>query len=488
MVAVPVATAFHAEAAAPPTPAGWTQNFLDDFTGNSLNTGNWQVDAGTSYPGGPANFGTGEVETSSASAVSVANGNLRTAARIETNRADFQPPAGGKLRVEARLQLPEAPNGNSAGYWPAFWMLGGPYRGNWWNWPSVGEFDIMESVNGANRTWQTMHCGTSPGGVCNEKSGVGNGGPSGCTPTACTKGMHRYTLDWSRADNSATWYVDGRQVWRTQRGGNIDPAAWDAATNHGFFILLNLAMGGEMPCNTLGCLSSGTAGTGPANAPPPALGPGDGTGTSPTPGPSTCGPLISQGRPTTSSGNENASLAPQYAVDGNPATRWSSLFSDPQWMQVDLGAAVPITRVRLNWESAYASAYQIQVSNAAGGPWTVAVDNPYGAGGVEDLAVKATARYVRMYGTARGTVYGYSLWEFQVYGACGTSPSPPAGTSSPPGASTPPPGQYPAWAPNTAYHVSDRVSYAGLNYECRQAHTSIVTWEPPNTPALWLQF
>ncbi|MEV4512814.1 discoidin domain-containing protein [Dactylosporangium sp. NPDC049525] len=517
VVAVPVATAFHAEAAAPPTPTGWTPNFLDDFTGNSLNGGNWQVDAGTSYPGGPANFGTGEVETSSASAVSVANGNLRitatggglgpwTAARIETNRADFQPPAGGKLRVEARLQLPEAPNGNSAGYWPAFWMLGGPYRGNWWNWPGVGEFDIMESVNGANRTWQTMHCGTSPGGVCNEKSGVGNGGPSGCTPMACTKGMHRYTLDWSRADNSATWYVDGRQVWRTQRGGNIDPAAWDAATNHGFIIILNLAMGGEMPCNTLGCLSSGTGGgghldvdyvaayTGPANAPPPALGPGDGTGTSPTPGPSTCGPLISQGRPTTSSGNENATLAPQYAVDGNLATRWSSLFSDPQWMQVDLGGAVPISRVKLTWEAAYASAYQIQVSNAAGGPWTVAVNNLYGAGGVEDLAVNATARYVRMYGTARATGYGYSLFEFQVYGACGTSPSPPAGTSSPPGgtssppgSTTPPPGQYPAWAPSTAYHVGDRVSYSGLNYQCRQAHTSIVTWEPSNTPALWLQ-
>jgi chitodextrinase len=99
-----------------------------------------------------------------------------------------------------------------------------------------------------------------------------------------------------------------------------------------------------------------------------------------------------------------------------------------------------------------------------------------------------------MYGTARATVYGYSLWEFQVYGGCGTSPSPsggttspPGGTSSPPGSTTPPPGQYAAWAPNTAYHVGDRVSYSGLNYQCRQAHTSIVTWEPPNTPALWLQ-
>jgi hypothetical protein len=167
-------------------------------------------------------------------------------------------------------------------------MLGGPYRGNWWNWPGVGEFDIMENVNGANRTWQTMHCGTSPGGPCREKDGVGNGGPTGCSPTACTKGFHRYTLDWSRADNSATWYVDGKQVHRTNRGGNIPADVWDAATNHGFFVILNIAMGGEMPANTLGALNGATTGgghfdadyvavwSGGANAPPPP------TGTTPT--------------------------------------------------------------------------------------------------------------------------------------------------------------------------------------------------------------
>jgi chitodextrinase len=48
-------------------------------------------------------------------------------------------------------------------------------------------------------------------------------------------------------------------------------------------------------------------------------------------------------------------------------------------------------------------------------------------------------------------------------------------------------GQYPAWAPNVAYTVGTKVSYGGLNYQCRQNHTSLVGWEPPNVPALWLQ-
>lgn len=46
--------------------------------------------------------------------------------------------------------------------------------------------------------------------------------------------------------------------------------------------------------------------------------------------------------------------------------------------------------------------------------------------------------------------------------------------------------QVPAWAPNSAYAVNAKVTYQGSVYQCRQAHTSIVTWEPINTPALWL--
>jgi chitinase len=66
---------------------------------------------------------------------------------------------------------------------------------------------------------------------------------------------------------------------------------------------------------------------------------------------------------------------------------------------------------------------------------------------------------------------------------------PPASSApaSPPPASSPPSGSYPAWAPNVAYAVGAKVSYGGKNYQCRQAHTSLVGWEPPNVPALWLQ-
>jgi hypothetical protein len=103
------------------------------------------------------------------------------------------------------------------------------------------------------------------------------------------------------------------------------------------------------------------------------------------------------------------------AVDGNTTTRWSSAFSDPQWIYVDLGATHNISRVVLNWEAAYGKAFQIQTSNDAV-TWTPIYSTTTGTGGVQTLTVSGSGRYVRMYGTARGTVYGYSLWEFQVLG------------------------------------------------------------------------
>ncbi len=44
------------------------------------------------------------------------------------------------------------------------------------------------------------------------------------------------------------------------------------------------------------------------------------------------------------------------------------------------------------------------------------------------------------------------------------------------------------WAAGKSYLVGDIVSYGGKNYECRQVHTSIPGWEPPNVPALWLEY
>ncbi|MEJ0090477.1 MAG: glycosyl hydrolase [Limisphaerales bacterium] len=110
------------------------------------------------------------------------------------------------------------------------------------------------------------------------------------------------------------------------------------------------------------------------------------------------------------------------AVDGNAGTRWSSASSDPQWLYVDLQASYNITRVKLNWEAAYAKSYQIQVSSNAVN-WVSIYSTDSGGGGIEDLTgLSGTGRYVRMSGTVRATVYGYSLYELEVYG---TVPAPP---------------------------------------------------------------
>ena len=132
--------------------------------------------------------------------------------------------------------------------------------------------------------------------------------------------------------------------------------------------------------------------------------------------------LLSQGRPATASSLENASFPASAAVDGNTSTRWSSAFSDPQWLQVDLGSVSTISEVVLDWETAYATAFQIQTSSD-GTNWTSIYSTTTGTGGTQTLNVTGTGRYVRMYGTARATQWGYSLWEFQVYGTAGTSGS-----------------------------------------------------------------
>ncbi|HEX4093649.1 MAG TPA: discoidin domain-containing protein [Trebonia sp.] len=126
--------------------------------------------------------------------------------------------------------------------------------------------------------------------------------------------------------------------------------------------------------------------------------------------------LLSQGRQVTASSVQpDSSWVAANAVDGNTQTRWSSDFSDPQWLEVDLGAVHPITKVVLDWETAYASAFQIQVSDD-GTTWTDIYSTTVGGGGSQTLQVNGAGRYVRMYGDQRATQWGYSLWEFQVFG------------------------------------------------------------------------
>ena len=135
----------------------------------------------------------------------------------------------------------------------------------------------------------------------------------------------------------------------------------------------------------------------------------------------------------TCSSLESAAYPCANAVDGNTGTRWSSAFSDPQWIDVDLGQSYNINHVTLTWEAAYGKAFQIQTSpdNTS---WTSIYSTTTGTGGTQSLAVSGTGRYIRMYGTARGTVYGYSLWEFAVNGTpvSGPTPTPPRPRLRPP--------------------------------------------------------
>ncbi|MEV4624115.1 carbohydrate-binding protein [Asanoa sp. NPDC049573] len=264
-----VATAVTANASVPATPSGWSLAWSDDFTGsaNSLpSSANWIIDTGTAYPGGPAQWGTGEIQTYTNSASNVSldgSGNLRitpirngsgqwTSARIETTRSNFKPPSGGVLRIEGRVQMPNVTGAQAAGYWPAFWALGAPFRGNYWNWPGIGEFDIMENVNGINSVWGVLHCGVAPGGPCNEFNGLGTS--RACPGSSCQSAFHTYRFEWdaSVSPQQLRWYVDGT-LFHTVTQSQVGEPHWTNMTNHaGYFILLNVAMGGAFPNGVAG--------------------------------------------------------------------------------------------------------------------------------------------------------------------------------------------------------------------------------------------
>ena len=125
---------------------------------------------------------------------------------------------------------------------------------------------------------------------------------------------------------------------------------------------------------------------------------------------------IALNRPSSASSLQSGTYPASAAFDENPTTRWSSAYSDPQWIQVDLGSVQNIARVWLNWENAYAGSYNIQLSSD-GSHWTSVYTTTNGPGSINDLVALGSGRYVRVTGTQRGTVYGYSLWQFEVFPA-----------------------------------------------------------------------
>lgn len=125
-------------------------------------------------------------------------------------------------------------------------------------------------------------------------------------------------------------------------------------------------------------------------------------------------------RPVTASDSENpVAFKPENATDGDTGSRWSSGFTDNQWIRVDLGSVKSIGKVMLSWENAHALAYRIEVSTDDS-HWTIAYDNENSQGGIETVTFPAvSAQFVRVTGLKRSSPYGYSLWEMGVFAADG---------------------------------------------------------------------
>jgi Carbohydrate binding module (family 6)/Putative Ig domain len=245
----------------PNPPAGWTTVFSDNFAGaagSAVNSANWKYDTG---PG--SSFGTGEIETMTNSTSNVhldGNGHLIitalesggawTSGRIQTNTANVGAPAGGELEVTASIEQPNPASG--LGYWPAFWMLGPG------SWPSTGEIDILEDVNALSEHSGTFHCGVDPGGPCNETDGIGSG-LQACS--GCQTGYNTYTAIINRTNTSAesvTWYLNGTQFFQVNES-QVPVATWQAAIDHNFSIIFDLAMGGGYPNGVCGCTTPTSA-------------------------------------------------------------------------------------------------------------------------------------------------------------------------------------------------------------------------------------
>lgn len=130
----------------------------------------------------------------------------------------------------------------------------------------------------------------------------------------------------------------------------------------------------------------------------------------------TSAPNLALNKSVTVSSVEAAGLEGGKAVDGNGTTRWASAETAQEWISVDLGKTYAINRIRIVWEAAYGKDYQLQVSND-GATWspikTIAGNTTLTN---DHTGLSGTGRYVRINCTARGTVYGYSIYELEVYG------------------------------------------------------------------------
>ncbi|MFA6086196.1 family 16 glycosylhydrolase [Mucilaginibacter sp.] len=211
------------------TPRALTLIWSDEFNGTSVDGSKWNIDVGNPNVNN-------EKEYYAVANAAVTGGNLVITAKNQSMGG--QPYTSAKLttagkftlkygRIEARIKLPAF-----QGSWPAFWMLGSNIGTV--NWPQCGEIDIMEQTNTSNVTLGTMHWNN------NGHVYYGNSTPVNVTD------YHLYAVEWDA--NSIRWYVDGT-LFNT---GNIANNINSTEEFHlPFFLILNLAVGGDLPGNNI---------------------------------------------------------------------------------------------------------------------------------------------------------------------------------------------------------------------------------------------
>jgi beta-glucanase (GH16 family) len=229
------AAAQAAQSENPPVRSGWVLDWNDEFEGSELDHGKWgEETGGHGYGNHELQFYTARPEN-----VRVSNGNLviearrenwqgkhYTSARIRT--AGLKERAYG--RYEARIQIPRG-----QGIWPAFWLLGADIEKS--GWPRCGEIDIMENIG---KEPATVH-GTIHGpGFSGDK---GFGAPNGLASGAFADGFHVYAVEWEPRE--IRWYRDGI-LYHVARP-DLVKGEW--VFDHPFFVILNLAVGGDWPGN-----------------------------------------------------------------------------------------------------------------------------------------------------------------------------------------------------------------------------------------------
>jgi beta-glucanase (GH16 family) len=215
----------------------WKLIWSDEFDGQSVNTSNWTYETGTGTNG----WGNNELQyyTSRPENVTIENGMLVITARQESysgrNYTSARMKTQGKKsfrfgKIEARMKLPIG-----QGSWPAFWMLGDNIT--FVGWPKCGEIDIMEHINSENKVYGTLHW--------DNNGHVSKGGSTFCDVTQ----FHVYSIEWN--ESIIQFFVDGQSYYYQSIANGINST--DEFQNP-FFIILNLAIGGNWPGNPDGTM------------------------------------------------------------------------------------------------------------------------------------------------------------------------------------------------------------------------------------------